>query len=207
MRLPPEIMLSAALVAGLTALYAAVATGAPPAASGFIGHGLGIVGFLSMLGGTFGYAWRKRRSGPGALQHWMRAHVVTGLVGPYVVLLHTAFDFRGIAGVTFVLMLVVAASGIAGRYIYTNVPKPPHHVVRAVAQHRQMMSAAEARLQPAVRPASTMQPLRQQHVRASLIRRRMAASWWLLHVPLAVAMLVLAVVHVLGALYYATLLQ
>jgi len=206
-RLPPEILLSAALVAGLTAFYAAVATGGPPAASGFVGHGLGIIGFLSILGGTFGYAWRKRRSGPGPLQHWMRAHVVTGLVGPYLVLLHTAFEFRGIAGATFVLMLVVVASGIAGRYIYTNVPKPPHHVVRAVAQHRVMMSASGGRLQPAAPPAAAMQPLPQQDVRTSVMRRRMAASWWLLHVPLAVAMVVLAIVHVVGALYYATLLK
>src|SRR5690606_17029338 len=118
MRVPAEIALSAALVIAATAGYLVVATEGPPAAGGFVGHGLGALGFLLMLVGTAGYAWRKRRSGPGAMQRWLQAHVVTGLVGPYLVLLHTGFAFRGIAGASFVLVAVVVVSGIIGRFVY-----------------------------------------------------------------------------------------
>ncbi|HYR11267.1 MAG TPA: hypothetical protein VEQ60_26030, partial [Longimicrobium sp.] len=98
---------------------------------------------------------------------WMQAHVFAGLVGPYLVLLHTAFQFRGLAGVLALMVLVVVASGVVGRFAYTAVPKTP--------------GAPGA--------------------------RRALAVWWLLHVPVAAAMFVLAIVHVAGALYYASFLR
>ena len=172
MRLPREFVASGAWITLLTVGYLALARGGPLDSSGWARHTLGAAGLLAMLGGTFGYAWRKRRNGPGALQSWLRAHIITGIVGPYLVLLHSAFAFRGVAGVAFGLMLVVVASGIVGRYVYTTFAKQPHYLTPA-----------------------------------SVGRRRVAAAWWLLHVPLAIALFVLAVVHVLGALYYATLLH
>ena len=73
------------------------------------------------------YTWRKKvtREGYGPLRHWMQAHVFAGLVGPYLVLLHTAFQFRGLAGVLALMVLVVVASGVVGRFAYTAVPKVP----------------------------------------------------------------------------------
>ena len=49
--------------------------------------------------------------------------MVTGLVGPYMVLLHTALNFNGLAGLTTVLMVVVVISGLVGRFIYTRLPR------------------------------------------------------------------------------------
>ena len=51
--------------------------------------------------------------------------MVTGLVGPYMVLLHTAMRFNGLAGLTMLLTVVVVASGLVGRYLYTRVPRAP----------------------------------------------------------------------------------
>lgn len=164
MRLPPEILLSAALLAVITAGYVGVAAHGPPPASSLLGHVLGVLGFAAVAVGTFGYSWRKQRDRPGALQHWLQVHVVTGLVGPYLLLLHTAFAFRGVAGLTFLVLLIVVGSGSIGRWVYTRIPK----------------------LQPG---------------------RRVIAIWWLLHVPVGLAMFALALVHVAGALYYATLLS
>ena len=49
--------------------------------------------------------------------------MVTGLVGPYMVLLHTAMKFNGFAGLTMLLTVVVVVSGVVGRYLYTRVPR------------------------------------------------------------------------------------
>jgi len=173
-RRPTELWLALGAIALASAVYVPFALDGPPPASGLFGHSLGILGFLMMLFAQTGYTWRKnvRREGWGPMRHWLRAHVFTGLVGPYLVLLHTAFEFRGLAGVTALLVLVVVASGIVGRFVYTATPK----VVPSQAE--------------AARGA-----------------RRVLALWWLLHVPVAAAMFVLAFVHVAAALYYATLLR
>lgn len=208
MRMPGELLLSVALMAGTAAVYAALAAGGLPASSGLVGHALGITGFLLMAGGTFGYAWRKRRSGPGSLQVWLQLHVVTGLVGPWLILLHSAFAFRGIAGITFFTLIIIVGSGLVGRYVFTRVPKP--------------FALPAAALRPAVTPALAVEgggmafaqqalvaqrQLREDRVKTLVQRRRRLAGWWLLHVPLALAMFALALLHVAAALYYITLLR
>ncbi len=118
---PAELTWVALAIAVVTGLYLVVARDGLPASSGLIGHGIGILGILLMLVAEVAYTWRKRpdRTGPGPLRRWMQAHVFAGIVGPYLVLLHTAFEFRGLAGVLTLAMLVVVVSGILGRYVYT----------------------------------------------------------------------------------------
>ena len=171
-RRPVELWLALGVIALVSAVYLPVARDARPAPSGLLGHGLGIAGFLLMLFAETGYTWRKNvhREGYGPLRRWLQAHVFTGLVGPYLVLLHTAFEFRGLAGVTALLVLVVVASGIVGRFAYTAVPK---------------IAGTPGEKGP----------------------RRLLSFWYLLHVPVAAAMFVLAIVHVVAAVYYATLLR
>lgn len=212
MRLHPDAAAALGIMLAVSALYLWVAQQGTPAASGLFGHGLGIVGFLLMAIGTGGYAWRKRRSGPGSMQRWLQVHVVSGLVGPYLVFLHTGFAFRGVAGVSFLLVAVVVASGIIGRFVYTGVPKPPP-AYAAVARRRWSEAveslALRQRVLPAARAASlpVETAVMMHHAWTAERRRRTLAVWWLLHVPLALAMFVLALVHVAGALYYATLLR
>lgn len=118
---PSELTWTALAVAGVTGGYLLVARHGTPAAGGLVGHGLGIAGFVLMLVAETAYSWRKRpaRSGPGPTRVWLQLHVFTGLVGPYLVLLHSAFEFRGLAGVVTLVMVVVVASGVLGRYVYT----------------------------------------------------------------------------------------
>ena len=51
------------------------------------------------------YSLRKLRTDAswGSTAAWLRFHMVTGLVGPYMVLLHTAMRFHGLAGLTMLL--------------------------------------------------------------------------------------------------------
>ena len=126
-RRPVELWAALAAIALTTAVYLPVARGAPPAPSGLFGHALGIAGFLLMLFAETGYTWRKRvhREGGGPLRRWLQAHVFTGLVGPYLVLLHTSFRFRGLAGIAALLVAVVVVSGLVGRFAFTAAPKHP----------------------------------------------------------------------------------
>ncbi len=102
-----------------------------PAASGLFGHGLGILGFILMLMTETLYSLRKRTRDArwGRMSDWMQFHIFTGLVGPYMVLLHTSWKYHGLAGVVILLTAVVVGSGFVGRYIYTAVPRTPDGVV------------------------------------------------------------------------------
>ena len=98
-----------------------------PTASSWVGHGIGIAGFVLMLMTATLYPLRKLRADAswGSTASWLKFHMVTGLVGPYMVLLHTAMRFHGLAGLTMLLTVLVVASGLVGRFLYTRVPRTP----------------------------------------------------------------------------------
>lgn len=94
--------------------------------SGFIGHGLGIIGSLLMVIGVFGYMARKRipwLSRVGVLKYWLEFHIFLCTLGPILVLFHTSFKFGGIVAVSFWSMIAVVLSGVLGRFIYIQIPR------------------------------------------------------------------------------------
>lgn len=89
-----------------------------------LGYGLGIAG-ASMIGLVLLYPLRKRikfmRSWA-RLAHWFRWHMVFGCLGPALIVVHARFDARSANGfMALASMLVVAASGIVGRYLYARI--------------------------------------------------------------------------------------
>ena len=122
-----ELWLAFIAILGITALYLfmMVMLNGVPNASGFFGHMLGVLGFILMLCTETLYTLRKRSRSArwGRMSEWLSFHIFTGIVGPYMVLLHTSWKFNGLAGVTLLLTIVVVASGFVGRYIYTAVPR------------------------------------------------------------------------------------
>jgi len=94
--------------------------------SGVLGHGLGIFGSLCMVIGVSTYMVRKRSrklSRLGLLKHWLEFHIFLCTLGPVMVLFHTAFKFGGLVAVSFWSMVAVFLSGIAGRFIYIQIPR------------------------------------------------------------------------------------
>jgi len=94
--------------------------------SGFIGHGMGIIGSLMMIVGVAMYSVRKRVrrfEQSGQLRNWLTIHIFLCTLGPWLVLLHTAFRFGGVISIAFWSMIAVVLSGIFGRYIYVRIPK------------------------------------------------------------------------------------
>lgn len=94
--------------------------------TGFIGHGLGIIGATLMVIGVFGYMARKRfrfLSRLGVIKHWLEFHIFLCSLGPIMVLFHTSFKFGGIVAVSFWSMVAVVVSGVIGRVIYLQIPR------------------------------------------------------------------------------------
>jgi hypothetical protein len=122
-----ELWLALAAMLLITLGYLLVVNNAQavPAASGVFGHGIGIAGFVLMLATETLYSLRKRTRSArwGRMSRWLQFHIFTGLVGPYMVFLHTSWKFNGLAGILSLFTLVIVASGLIGRYIYTAVPR------------------------------------------------------------------------------------
>ena len=181
----PELAYALAAIVAVTALYGVAYSQASafPTASSLIGHGIGIAGFVLMLMTASLYSLRKLRNDArwGSTASWLKFHMVTGLVGPYMVLLHTAMKFNGLAGLAMLLTVVVVVSGLVGRYLYTRVPRTAGGLAAA---------AGDAGRQDRDR---------------LLKRRKRLATWHTFHVPLTWALFIVAFIHVVAALYYATL--
>lgn len=145
-----ELWASLIAILGITVCYVfiVVMIGSIPAASDFFGHSLGILGFILMLITETLYSLRKRsrRANWGKMSSWLQFHIFTGLVGPYLVLLHTAWKFNGLAGVVLLLTGVTVISGFIGRYIYTAVPRTADGVAIEAGQLEQQIATLGAQL-------------------------------------------------------------
>lgn len=120
-----------------------------PEAGSLFGHVLGVTGFLLMLATETLYSIRKRAIHRpwGRMQTWLKFHIFTGIVGPYMVLLHAAWSFKGLAGIVILLTGVVVISGFIGRYIYTSVPRTADGLIVAAETIQTKITALEAELQ------------------------------------------------------------
>ena len=91
-----------------------------------LGYTLGIVGGSLMLLLLI-YPLRKRLprlAFIGSNKFWFRTHMVFGVVGPLCILYHCCYRLGATnSNVALVSMLVVAASGLVGRYLYARI----HH--------------------------------------------------------------------------------
>lgn len=168
------------LITGLYGLVIVLMREIPPASELF-GHGIGIVGFIFMLMTETLYSLRKRSRSVrwGRMSTWLQFHIFTGLVGPYMVLLHTSWKFSGIAGVTTLFTVIIVISGFVGRYIFTRIPRT--------------MEGLE------IEGTLSQEALKQA--------RRLLALWHTIHIPIGMVLFISAFVHVGAALYYATFLK
>lgn len=168
------------LITGLYGLVLVLTREIPPAGDLF-GHGMGIVGFVFMLMTETLYSLRKRSRSVkwGRMSNWLQFHIFTGLVGPFMVLLHTSWKFNGIAGVSTLFTVVIVISGFVGRYIFTRIPRS--------------MEGLE------IEGTLSQEALKQA--------RQMMALWHTIHIPIGIVLFISAFVHIGAALYYATFLK
>lgn len=143
---------------------------------------LGVVGGSAMLTLLL-YPLRKRldRILPfGRLRYWFSGHMVLGIAGPVLILLHCKLSLGSLnAKVAFWSMVVVASSGIVGRFLYAQLHR---------GLYGRQRSAGELRAEAAAAMAAAA-PMLDQHSRAHAAlavfaalaadtgRRGLAAPW------------------------------
>ena len=207
------LALLAILLISLLYGFVAVAWRSIPPASDFFGHMIGIVGFCLMLMTETLYSLRKRSRNArwGRTSNWLSFHIFTGIVGPYMVLLHTSWRFNGLAGAVTLMTFIVVISGFIGRYIYTSIPRTADGFEAETAAIEQELAAIQSTLQTLnSSQMSRIRNLRKQHIalrrqaNSLAMARRLLAVWHAVHIPIGMALFAAAFVHIAAALYYAT---
>jgi hypothetical protein len=98
----------------------------PLTAESGAGYALGIVGGIMMLALLL-YPMRKSlhvMRNFGSVKFWFQAHMLLGVVGPVCILFHSGFQLGSTnSNIALFCMLVVASSGLVGRYFYARI----HH--------------------------------------------------------------------------------
>ena len=89
-----------------------------------VGYWLGVAGGVMMLL-LFTYPLRKYLRFThrwGKVKWWFVGHMVLGIAGPWLILVHSTFHLRSLnATIAMASMLVVAGSGVVGRFLYLRI--------------------------------------------------------------------------------------
>ena len=119
-----QILLSWSAATLLLALVVMVVRQEPYQSRHGFGYALGVIGGSLMLV-LFIYPLRKRialMQAAGSLPSWFRLHMICGVLGPVLILFHATFEIKSInAAVAVVCMLLVAVSGLVGRFLYRRI--------------------------------------------------------------------------------------
>ena len=118
--------------------------------SGYIGQSAGIAAFVIFLF-LWLYPLRKKWKAlrwTGSVARWLDVHVTTALVLPLLLAIHAAWRSDGLIGLGLAAMLVVIASGIVGRYLYTRIPRARNGIEltrdEVAAQRRELIQTLAA---------------------------------------------------------------
>lgn len=89
-----------------------------------LGYWLGLVGgvmmLMAMAYGLFKHISALRTLG--WMKRWLNLHIVFGIVGPLLVLVHSTFRLGSLNGaVALISMLLVFLSGVMGRFLYSKI--------------------------------------------------------------------------------------
>lgn len=113
------------------------------------GYWIGVAGGVSMLA-LFLYPLRKRVPALrnfGATRRWFVFHMLMGVAGPWLILVHCNFRVGSLnAAVALFSMLIVAASGVVGRYLYGHVHRGLDGRHAELAELRARLDATHGKL-------------------------------------------------------------
>lgn len=167
--------------------------------SGYLSHGFGIAGTLLILFGLFSYMARKHLRifwGWGLLKHWLELHIFLCTLGTLLVLFHTTFKFGGIVSVGFWSLMIVWFSGLIGRFIYIQIPRTIEGRELTIKEVQEKIENLEADHND----EKLLKKLKRQ-VKGLEKMKRIFNRWHYAHLPFAIIMLIIMVVHVSVVLY------
>jgi hypothetical protein len=205
--------------------------------SGVFGQGLGIIGTFLIAFGVFFYMACKRYNLFARyirLKYLLEFHIFLCTLGPVMILFHTTFKFGGIVSIAFWSMVAVVLSGVAGRFIYNQIPRTLEGRELSLKELNEMRAALSQRLNVLLQAEqsevsttsnkhvaenselksvilSSNLPRKERKEMLGLLKqearlsrriarlnqmRRLFKYWHVAHLPFALIMLVIVIIHI-----------
>lgn len=152
------------------------------AAGSRVGYNLGLAGGIMMLL-LFLYPLRKHfrfMHGLGPAKYWFAMHMTLGILGPLLILTHSRFHVGSInAGIALASMVLVAGSGIVGRFIYTRIHHGLYGRRASLQELRELagMNSKEVQSRLAFAPVVEQALARFESALATPQRNRLQSVW------------------------------
>lgn len=138
------------LVIALVALALFVAAEKPYTAGDDIGYNLGLVGGIMMLM-LLVYSLRKRAGfmkNTGPVRRYFAFHMFLGITGPILVLFHSTFKIGALnSRIALYSMLLVAGSGLVGRFVYRHIHQGLYGRETTLAEAEQQLNESAESVQ------------------------------------------------------------
>lgn len=168
----------------------------------------------------------------GVLTNWLDFHIFMCTLGTILVVFHSSFKFGGIIAIGFWSLIIVFLSGIVGRYIYLQIPKTIEgeelniHEIEELklAMEQQLSKECGVEFNAEISRRELNATLRGKKVNiATLVKvnilytrqlilkkkisdldrmKKIFRYWHVVHMPFALIMLLLMVIHVGVVVYF-----
>lgn len=102
---------------------------------GYLGTALMVLSMAYLIQRRFGWFTRTATN-----QFWLDVHLMTGIVGPLFIVLHSALRLTTWVSIPFWSMTAVVISGVLGRYLYTLVPSLTSKHDLEILDHRRTIT-------------------------------------------------------------------
>ncbi|OOZ40291.1 hypothetical protein BOW53_08260 [Solemya pervernicosa gill symbiont] len=145
------------------------------------GYTLGIVG-ASLMVALLLYPLRKnarfmRHLGP--VSYWFRLHMLFGVAGPVCIIFHANFNLGSLnSQVALFCMILVACSGLIGRYFYTKIHFGLYGHKATLVELRERLEKSENQILTSVANQQQIQQLLDQLVERSLSVSTLGGGIW-----------------------------
>lgn len=149
------------------------------------GHVVGWLG-LAVITLVFVYSLKKRHGlNVGTPRGWLHVHIVAGVVGPVLILVHSGAHFHALVPlVAMVIMAIIVISGIVGQAIHLLALKTLNQQRRRFIQEGMPQEEVAARVE-------------------ELAWEEELFRWWrAIHAPLTITFVAMTALHIFGALYF-----
>ena len=151
--------------------------------SGIVGLKLGFAG-LGLFLCLFLYPIRKHWPWLGRMgktKNWLDFHVLWGITAPIVITLHSSFKLSGLAGLAYWIMMAVALSGFAGRYLYAQIPRTLNQAELSLQEMQTLSARLTQELErQALVTAEEVAPLLKLPDQAAVERMSVLGALWLM---------------------------
>lgn len=134
-------------------------------------------------------------------REYLELHIITGILGPLIILFHTGLKFNGLAGISAMLMGIVVLSGFTGRVIFKRIPARDKERELEILEKEKTQRLQAGELRHAETLEKEIKDLRRT-LRNIKKMKKLLSNWRSVHIPLTTLFFITVLLHIVSVYYY-----